>query len=370
MNWLILLHKRILKKPGFLILLCCIPLLVLGLNMVSTQDSGMLRVILCHGEGEDVLYDSIKEKLREHDNLIAFTEVTTEDAAVKIVQSGEADVAWIFPENCKESLRQFLQGNSDGAAFIKVIEREDNVALRLSREILFGRIYPTISYEVYEQYVRGELLSGEALSDDYLMEKYRETEVEGNLFQFTYLDGSDGDTDTSYLLFPVRGLLSLVIVLCSLSLGIYYMQDEQEGVFLWKFRKNRFPDGVIYQIPGMLDAGIMVMVSLFIAGLAAEWWIEILLMAMYLVMVVLFTDVVRRLCKKPVILGALIPVIILVLFALSPIFMGAIDAGAIQFLLPPYYYLNAVHNTSYRLGMLVYIVAVGMLDYGIFKIVK
>jgi hypothetical protein len=69
-------------------------------------------------------------------------------------------------------------------------------------------------------------------------------------------------------------------------------------------------------------------------------------------------------------LGAMIPIIILVMFAFSPIFMGAIDGGPLQLLLPPYYYLNAIHNSSYRLGMLGYIMVAGMLDYGIFKIHK
>ena len=55
-----LLSKRFFKKVSFVILLLSIPLLTAGLRIVSHQDSGMLKIILC-AEDEDLLTKDIME---------------------------------------------------------------------------------------------------------------------------------------------------------------------------------------------------------------------------------------------------------------------------------------------------------------------
>jgi hypothetical protein len=47
-----LLSKRFFKKVSFVILLLSIPLLTAGLRIVSHQDSGMLKIILCAEDEE------------------------------------------------------------------------------------------------------------------------------------------------------------------------------------------------------------------------------------------------------------------------------------------------------------------------------
>ena len=72
MKWFYLLNKRLLKKISFLILLGCIPLLVLGVNFMSGQDSGMLRIVLA-GEGQqDELADRVMEELKGQDSMVQF----------------------------------------------------------------------------------------------------------------------------------------------------------------------------------------------------------------------------------------------------------------------------------------------------------
>lgn len=366
--WLTLLNKRLLKKISFLVILCCIPVLVAGVNFMTGQDSGMLRVVLCREETDDALADEVVEGLEKHENLLYLLKTDSRDEAEKLVQSGKADVAWVFPEDLQGAIEEYLGNGFHEEPIITVIEKEDNVALRLSREILFGRLYPAVSYALYTQFVNEELLQGEAVSEEVLREHYDKTVIEENMFEFRFLDDSKGDVDTSYLLFPVRGLLALVIALCGLAFALYFMQDEEKGIFTWMPLNRSVWGSLLYQLPGLLDVGVIVLVALVLAGLFTNWLTELILMILYLLMVAGFSNVVRRLCGKPVRLAAMIPVLVLLMLALSPIFMGAIDAGPVQLLLPPYYYLNAIHNSSYRTGMLVYIVVVYVLDFVLLKL--
>ena len=124
----------------------------------------------------------------------------------------------------------------------------------------------------------------------------------------------------------------------------------------------------LYQMPGLVDVGVVVLAALFLSGVTVSFLTEILLMFVYLWMVAGFSDLVRRLCGKPVRLGAMIPLLMLVMLAVTPIFMGAPNMKWLQLLLPPYYYINALHNNAYRVGMLVYVVVTFAVNFLILKL--
>ena len=365
--WLMMLNKRLLKKISFLIILCSIPLLVLGVNLMAKQESGILRVILCQEEADD-LSEKIVSQLLDMKSALSFVEVETEEEAIRLVQANKADAAWIFPEDFEGVMKTYFQEGIWDEPLIRVVEKEDNVMLHLSREVLFGGLYSSITYTVYEQFVRTEVLDGTEVSDEELWESYQKTNMEENMFVFSYLDGETADMGTSYMLYPVRGLLALVIVLCGLALGLYFMQDEQNGIFI-RLPLNRTVLGsVLYQMPGLVDVGLVVLLALFFSGVAIGLLTELGLMFVYLWMVAGFSDLVRRLCKKQVRLGALIPMLVLVMLAVTPIFMGAPNMKWLQLLLPPYYYINALHSNAYRIGMLVYVAVIFAVDFVVLKL--
>ena len=365
--WLMMLNKRLLKKISFLIILCSIPLLVLGVNLMAKQESGILRVILCQEDADD-LSEKIVSQLLDMKSALSFVEVETEEEAIRLVQANKADAAWIFPEDFEGVMKTYFQEGIWDEPLIRVVEKEDNVMLHLSREVLFGGLYSSITYTVYEQFVRTEVLDGAEVSDEELWESYQKTNMEENMFVFSYLDGETADMGTSYMLYPVRGLLALVIVLCSLALGLYFMQDEQNGIFIRRPLNRTVLGSVLYQMPGLVDVGLVVLLALFFSGVAIGLLTELGLMFVYLWMVAGFSDLVRRLCKKQVRLGALIPMLVLVMLAVTPIFMGAPNMKWLQLLLPPYYYINALHSNAYRIGMLVYVAVIFAVDFVVLKL--
>lgn len=364
---LILFNKRLLKKISFLIILCCIPLLVLGVNLMAKQESGILRVVLCQEDADD-LSEKIVSDILQMKSALSFVEVETVEEAIRLVQNDKADAAWIFPEDFTGVMETYFQQGIWDDPLIRIVEKEDNVMLHLSREVLFSRLYSSINYMVYEDFVRTEVLDGiEVVSEEELWESYQKTNMEENMFEFSYLDGETADMGTSYMLYPVRGLLALVIVLCGLALGLYFMQDEQNGIFIWMPLNRSVLGSWLYQMPGLADVGLVVLAALFFSGVTVGFFTELLLMFVYLWMVAGFSDLVRRLCAKPVRLGAMIPLLMLVMLAVTPIFMGAPNMKWIQLLLPPYYYINALHNNAYRVGMLVYVVVIFAVNFLVLK---
>ncbi len=366
--WLALLNKRLLRKISFWVILCCIPLLVMGVKLMSGQDSGLLKVVLCKEAGTDELATQLVAQLMEENTAIYYLEADSVAEAEKLVQSGEADAAWIFPENFEERLNSFLIKGEDKEGVIRIVEKEENVALHLSRELFFGELYDAVSYIVYEHFVTEELLAGEEVSKQELLEHYRWTDNEENMFVFRYLDGEEADVETSYMLFPMRGLLALVIVLCGMSLGLYFLQDEEKGIFTWMPINKTVYGSWVYYLPGLLDVGLVVLLGMLFTGDFQGWLKEILLLIGYLLMVAGFSDVLRRLCIRPVRLAAMIPLMLLTMLAVCPIFLEMADCKWLQLLLPPYYYLAAVHSGTYRWAMVVYIVVIYLVDFIILKI--
>lgn len=366
--WFGLLNKRLLKKISFLLILCSIPLLVVAVNLMSKQEGGILNIVVYAEDSEDELAQEIIDSLLSGEDIINYMEAESADEAGKLVQSGRADAAWIFPEGFQDEVDNYLKKGYLEEGIIQVVEKEDNVMLHLSREVLFGKLYSSLSYLVYERFVTEDLLAEEDISEEQLRSRFSPTDSEESLFVFSYLDGEVADTELSYMLYPIRGLLALVIVLCGMAMGLYFLQDEERGIFTWMPLNRTTWGSWLYLFPGLLDVGFAVLLGLTFSGVFISIPTELGLMGLYLLMVTGFSDVVRRLAGKPVRLGALIPLLSLVMLAVCPIFMGAPNIKWIQLLLPPFYYLNALHKVNYQWGMVVYIVVIYLLDFILLKI--
>ena len=106
---------------------------------------------------------------------------------------------------------------------------------------------------------------------------------------------------------------------------------------------------------------VVVLAALGFSGVSSKWYREILWMAVYMVMCMGFCSLLQRLCGNLQRLAALIPALMLVSFVLCPVFFSVGELRIFQNVLPPFYYLNAINNTSYFYKMLLY----GVLSFGI-----
>lgn len=370
--WYLLLNKRLLKKYTFILILCMVPLLALGMRQTARQESGMLKIALCEEEASDELSARVIQNLIEDKGVLQFLTCETKEEAYEAVKNKSVDAAWIFPGNMGEKVDEFAAQHSLENSVITIVEREDNVALQLAREKLYGVLYPYISYAIYDNYIRMNLIQGKHVTDEELRADYEETRVEGSLFQRTYVnseEAGENEEEENYLLLPLRGLLSLWLILCGMAASLYFIQDKEAGVFSWvPIRKEIWLTyGYYFVVIG--DAALVMLLALKLSGIFTTFWNEAPLLLLLTLASILFCNLIRMLCGKMQRLAVCIPPVILVMLVLCPVFLNVRVLRPVKYLLPPFYYLNALHNVTFVWEMIIYIFVLFGIEYFLYRLI-
>ena len=352
--WYGLLTKRLLRRPAFWALLLCVPLLAGALAAVAKQESSIVRVALCCPT-DDASARRSADRLLHSDSLVRCTEVATEDEARDAVRSGAVDAAWIFRERTDDELQRFVAHRGTRGAVV-VVEREDNVFLRLAREQLAAALYPEASRMLFRNYLV-EYMGVDPDSPDALFEEYYSTRIEDTpIIVFTHLDGSEAH-DPSYLVAPVRGLLALLLILTGLASAMAYDGDVRRETFLRLSAPLRRLLPLLVHFTALFPLGLAALLALRLSGLLGAWPRELGIMLLYCAAAAAFCELLRKLCRSAARLGALIPALMALMLALCPVFFDIRRLEPLRRLLPPYYYLNAVHSGSFVRQLAVFTLA-------------
>lgn len=351
-TWFWLLCKRLYKKPVFLVLLALIPLLSWGYSLTAQQDSGMITILLAQ-EGSEPFTDNLFTDLQESTQLVNFQVCDTPEEARLLLQSGKADAAWLFPADILSHLEAYAQSPTKANAFITVLEREDNVALMLTREKLSGAIFREVSQRVYLQFMRENTPELSHLSDEELLAYSENAVITGDLFVFTSTAGTQTPS-THYLLTPLRGLLGVLALLCALACGMYHIRDEEAGTFAWV----RYPWRWVPELAGQVictgHITLVCFICLALCGLTGAIWAELLAILLYSLCCGLFAMLLRRLCGSVRVMGALLPLLTVAALVVCPVFFEVRATRLIQHILPPSYFIHAGSNPVYLGYMLLY----------------
>lgn len=350
--WFGLLTKRLYKKLTFLAILLLIPALVLGYSVAAKGDSGMLSVALAQ-QNQDALAESLIAGFDDSSQLIRYVVCDSAQEAEDLVRSGKVDMAWIFLEDLEARLEAFLDQPAEKNAMVSVLVREDNVTLRLAREKLSGILYRQLSQRLYISFVRENVPELAALSDEALMEYYRTRDITDDLFAFDETDPAMASVQTvHYLTAPVRGLLAAVTLLCGLATAMYYIQDSRRGTFSWVSSRRRGTVELGCQLVSLTNVSAVVLIALALSGHAGSLWQELAAAALYCLCCAAFCMLLRRLCGRMQVLGTLLPLLMVVMLVVCPVFFDLGVLRSAQYLFPPTYYINAVYNTKYLWYML------------------
>lgn len=352
-----LLNKRLFKKYSFLLILCLVPVMVGAMNIMSQEERGIVSIALCLKNPDDELAAGIIDEFMEKDSVFRYIFCDDEEEARRLVTDYEADTAWIFSGSFKEDLRN-AAADKRCEPVVTVVVREDNVPLRFSRQILVSQIYSDFSYMIYEDFIRDDM-GLEDVSDAELETSYEKMFVEGSLFQMEYPDGEREETDdNNYLLTPIRGILAIWFVLCGFAASMYFMQDERNGVFSRVALKSRLWTSFGMQAVILSDGVAAMLIALKLSGVFTLWSREILVILLFAGCTLVFCNLVRLLSHTPERLGVCIPILLIAMLVMCPVFINSRRFGVLPYLLPPYYYLKSIHSTYYLYGMMVYIAVV------------
>lgn len=350
--WLWLLTKRLLKKKTFAVLLLMLSLLVVCCAGIDWEDSGMVTVVLAAEKPGDVLAAQVIAELREDSSWIRFLETESTEAAVEMVRQGQADAAWIFPEDMAARIAEFVQNKS--ATVMRIVQREESVLLRLTAETLNGALFGLWAEPVYLNYLTQMAPELATLPEEMLLTYPTWFEGNGTLFEFTTVGGMEQQAGEAFLVTPLRGLLGIWIFLCAMAAAMYFAHDQARGVFA--ACPGRQLPGIeccsfLAALPGVSLAALA---ALGIAGLWENAGRQILVATLYLPCCGCFAALLRRVCRNVQTMAAVLPVLTVAMLLICPVFFDLALLGPVQYLLPPTYYIQGLYSDKFLLLMPLY----------------
>ena len=342
--WQFMINKRLLHKRIFVLLLFLVPLLVWGMSRISEEDSGILTILISMEDAEDEIAGQVVEAVLQDDSILYY-EVVEPKQAYQQVAAGQADCAWIFREDFQEKLISTF-AEDEVEAPVYVVAQEDTVALQLARTKLYAFVYPQLAPLICEHYMENEIPGVDNLSAKDLQDYYEKYQVQDSLFQMIYEETIETEpvSDQSYLMLPIRGILVIFLLIGGLVVTLYYLQDEERGMFAWIPVPRRRGLLYCYLFAACLDMSVVVVLSLLISE---GRWIsprELGILVIYLFTGAVFCELMKLLCRTGKALVKWIPLVILAMLGLCPVFLDLGSSFALQYLFPPTYYLRALYS--------------------------
>ncbi len=351
--WFYMLTKRLLRQWSFIILLCLIPCSMLLVNLALSHESGVVHVALCAEDGDKTSAEII-DSLTHSSSIIQFSVCQTPEEATSLVSGYEADAAWIFTEDFSEKTDDYARDGFAQEPFINIIQREQSIPLKIAQEKLFGAIYKRISFSLYMDFVRTELIDGTNISEETVESYYESMQKGDDIIKIEHLNASAQKRDATYLTAPLRGIMSLLVVLCTLAAGMYFLKEQSQGKFAWLSARKRIIPALASCFSAACLSAIAVFITIYCAGVSSTFGNELLAMFLFIISVTGFCTTLLTFFRSAGKFGALIPGIIIVMLALSPIFFNVKVLRHIRLMLPTYYYLQSIYMPKYFVYTLIY----------------
>jgi len=339
--WYLMFTKRLLHKVSFIVLLCLIPAIIPVANTFLTEESGIIHVVLCQQDEDPATLRAI-EKLKSNDSVIQYSICHSEEEAIRAVETFQADAAWIFEKNLSHLSEQYVLKKSK-APLVKTIHREDNTVLQLSREMLYGALYEDIGYNIYEHFAVSN--ADASLSEQEIRDHYESIQRGGDIVEIQYVNSEVESLDTNYLTAPLRGILALLIVLCTMAAAIYYLKDQQEGKYDWLSPQKRLVPAFALCLSASVLSSLAVYLALQVTGLSTGLFREFLSLFLFVLCATGFSLVLCVVFRSPGKLGATVPALLILMLVFSPIFFGGSELRFLRLCLPSHYYLYSTYDS-------------------------
>lgn len=354
--WFWLLTKRLLFKVSFVILICLIPLLVYIANISLQGDSGVLKIILCSDEGNSGAED-VMECILQKSSIMLFEKSYDRADALRSLEQKKADAVWYFDSDLDNRINLYASGKSS-KPFVTVYEREDTIPLKLSREKLFGAVFSKFSYFLYRDFAYSQIVSPNKVSEQGLKSYYDNEDLRGDLVEIKSISSDAPPQTQNYLSSPLRGMLSVLVMLCGFAGAMYFVKDRRDGRFDWMKPTKQIMPAFAQCLSAVTLSAFSALAAIFLSGIGLGAGREILCMVMFILACVGFCLCFSVCFSSSGALGAVIPAFIIVMMVLSPIFFNIQALKPLRLMLPTHYYLYSVHDASYIPGFALYIVCV------------
>ncbi len=352
--WILLMTKRLMKKPSFIIILVLLPVILVMYRFIITEDDGTIRACVYVPEGSEAFTAKLADNLADAEFSARFYLVDSEDDLYSDVIAGRAEVGYILPKDLKE---RFLTKNWDSA--VRMVVSDTSQMAPFVNEFVTVVIYT----DMMEEYIADYLVnrSGLELSDEEIRPIIRENLLKqadsGSLFDIAYRDYYKNEEVSreevmaeNYLMKPIRGTVALFVLLAGLAGLVFWFQDNAEGRFkVMSHEKRPVINYGSLLLPTALSA-IVGMVCILIAGLCDNIFLELLTMLLYVIFVTGVCEIIRVIVPSVNAVCAAIPILAIASYLCCPILIDLKKVlpvvSYLRKILPPDYYLETFNGTA------------------------
>lgn len=369
LTWILLFQKRILKKPMFQITILLIPILLFLLFTFNKSSDSLVRVALISGNDE-YSQNFVKDLLDSSNHVISYYQCYDESQMRKDVLTGKAECGYIMPDDMPRKIAQFSSKKKQG--IITAIVKKESISTKIVNEIIYGRLFSERAYPVLKDFINEKqpdrLTSAE---DEKMYDAFSKYLIEPLMFSFEYADGSkndllnNDDSSHNYYMLPVRGILSVLILVSSMSGVLMLSNDDRKNTWGFIRLSKRPAFNYFYIFMSILPIAICSLAAIFITGISTNVLNEIRLMVLYTLLLTGFSSLLKALIKNIYVLCSLIPVTVLLSLIICPVF---IDIGSIvpqsrfvRLFLPTNYYLDSIYSGPAQLKMFILAILISLL---------
>lgn len=369
LTWILLFQKRILKKPMFQITILLIPILLFLLFTFNKSSDSLVRVALISGNDE-YSQNFVKDLLDSSNHVISYYQCYDENQMRNDVLTGKAECGYIMPDDMPRKIAQFSSKKKQG--IITAIVKKESISTKIVNEIIYGRLFSERAYPVLKDFINEKqpdrLTSAE---DEKMYDAFSKYLIEPLMFSFEYADGSkndllnNDDSSHNYYMLPVRGILSVLILVSSMSGVLMLSNDDRKNTWGFIRLSKRPAFNYFYIFMSILPIAICSLAAIFITGISTNVLNEIRLMVLYTLLLTGFSSLLKALIKNIYVLCSLIPVTILLSLIICPVFIdiGSIvpQARFVRLFLPTNYYLDSIYSGPAQLKMFILAILVSLL---------
>lgn len=343
--WFTIFTKRQLKNPVTIILF--VLMLTIAVIFAFIPDKKNTDIINAgfHINGNPSYYRELKTDLTSGDSTYNFVYYDDIDSLEKDVKNKTLDCAYIFPEKLTTTL------SSQSAGSIKILTLEEMPIQDSVNEYVYSWILKATAKETIQEYFQNQSMDKAQIEE--LMQLYAKNHpVYNDGFSLFYVEISNYDSAndmikkdaSNQVLFPVRGILSIIIFISTVLGCMTWLQDNEKEIFVTFSRNQRLISKIAYIL---IPAILLSLIALIILGLTGDFTTfgrEISGMLMLTALSLTFSVLLSLILRKSRYFAALAPLLLLGSLIACPVFIKTSSYMPffkyVEKLFIPYYYLN------------------------------
>ncbi len=338
---LYILNKRFLKNPLMLIMLILIPVSSFAIKVYTRESLKGVKALVFIQEDADTISLDIAEKLFSLQGIVTYQKAESKQKIEEKISSGEYTIAFIIPKNFYKSLQEYEKGKVKEK--ITVIVKEKNIITLLAKEDFYAKIFEFTSRVVSLSYLERKdapLDEEDTLAFTVI---YKQNQSKDSIFEIQMLDGKSENLE----LLPLRGILSVIILLTSLSAAMFFLQDKGKGQFETFYSSYCKRILFTYVFLATLDSTSISLLALRLCKATVFLPYDLVISFLFALVCTAYSTVLTLLLGKIQRFAALISLIILCSLIFCPILIDVAALSGIKIfrvighLLPPYYYLKS-----------------------------